>query len=219
MPEKIELDLDAIEAAAKAATPQDFDSAQVASSEDGWIECQTCGGEGSVELTADYLNYDGQALGVQFYGIGEPHVHAEAHYRAARPAVVLAMVEEIRSLRQQLEQQVNDRQRYALVPRSMLLSKEVIGVINFHCGDTDQEEGGQFGQYTDGRLWVGYVLDDDGNKVHGLHIATDEYQEEGSTTLIEFPEPGARPEQEQCGACSECTNGCQVDKDSPEVQP
>lgn len=102
MPETIELDLDAIEAAAKAATPQDFDSAQVASSEDGWIECQTCGGEGSVELTADYLNYDGQALGVQFYGIGEPHIHAEAHYRAARPAVVLAMVEEIRSLRRAL---------------------------------------------------------------------------------------------------------------------
>ncbi|WP_409320093.1 hypothetical protein [Pseudomonas putida] len=102
MPEKIELDLDAIEAAAKAATPQDFDSAQVASSEDGWIECQTCGGEGSVELTADYLNYDGQALRVQFYGIGEPRVHAEAHYRAARPAVVLAMVEEIRKLRHDL---------------------------------------------------------------------------------------------------------------------
>lgn len=105
MSEKIELDLDVIEAAAKAATPQDLDSAQVASSEDGWIECQACGGEGSVELTADYLNYDGQALGVQFYGIGEPHVHAEAHYRAARPSVVLAMVEEIRSLRQQVEQE------------------------------------------------------------------------------------------------------------------
>lgn len=105
MPEKIELDLDAIEAAAKAATPQDFVSAQVGVAEEGWMECPGCGGEGSVELTADYLNYDGVALGVQFYGIGEPHVHAEAYYRAARPAVVLAMVEEIRNLRQQLEQQ------------------------------------------------------------------------------------------------------------------
>lgn len=105
MPEVIELDLDAIEAAAKAATPQDFDSAQVANTEEGWIECQTCGGEGSVELTADYLNYDGQALGVQFYGIGDPHVNAEAFYRAARPGVVLAMIEEIHSLRQQVEQQ------------------------------------------------------------------------------------------------------------------
>ncbi|UVL59258.1 hypothetical protein LOY54_14445 [Pseudomonas sp. B21-032] len=102
MPEKIELDLDAIEAAAKAATPQDFVSAQVGGAEEGWMECPGCGGEGSVELTADYLNYDGQALGVQFYGIGDPHVHAEAHYRQARPAVVVAMVEEIRNLRRAL---------------------------------------------------------------------------------------------------------------------
>ena len=76
---------------------------------------------------------------------------------------------------------------FALVPKEMLLSKEVIGVINFHCGDTAEEEGGQFGQYTDGRLWVGNVTDDDGNQVHGLHIMTDEYPEEGSTTLVEFP--------------------------------
>ncbi|MCQ1993678.1 hypothetical protein NNX13_28140 [Pseudomonas sp. Eb3] len=102
MSEKIVLDLDAIEAAAKAATPQDFDSAQIADAEEGWMECPGCGGEGSVELTADYLNYDGVALGVQFYGIGEPHVHAEAHYREARPAVVVAMVEEIRNLRRAL---------------------------------------------------------------------------------------------------------------------
>lgn len=118
----------------------------------------------------------------------------------------------------QLEQQPRVPDGFALVPQSMLLSKEVIGVINFHCGDTDQEEGGQFGQYTDGRLWVGYVLDDDGNKVHGLHLATDEYPEEGSTTLIEFPEPGAQPEPEQCGACAGCASGCQVDKDSPKAE-
>lgn len=111
----------------------------------------------------------------------------------------------------QLEQQPRVPQGYALVPQSMLLSKEVIGVINFHCGDTDQEEGGQFGQYTDGRLWVGYVLDDDGNKVHGLHIATDEYPEEGSTTLVEFPELGAHQQPNQCG-------DCQVDKDGPKAE-
>lgn len=117
----------------------------------------------------------------------------------------------------QLEQQPRVPDGFALVPQSMLLSKEVIGVINFHCGDTDQEEGGQFGQYTDGRLWVGYVLDDDGRKVHGLHIATDEYPEEGSTTLIEFPEPGAEQKPKECGACGGCTNGCHVDKDSPKA--
>lgn len=139
MSKNIELDLEAIEAAAKAATPQDFVSAQVSGAAEGWMECPGCGGEGSVELTADYLNYDGVALGVQFYGIGEPHVNAEAHYRAARPEVVLAMVDEIRRLRQQLEQSVRAPQGYALVPKSMLLSKDVIGIINFHCGDTDQE--------------------------------------------------------------------------------
>jgi|GEM_PF-3728212 len=80
---------------------------------------------------------------------------------------------------------------FALVPKEMLLSKEVIGVINFHCGDTAGEEGGQFGRYTDGRLWVGNVTDDDGNQVHGLHIMTDEYPEEGSTTLVEFPPPSS----------------------------
>jgi len=76
---------------------------------------------------------------------------------------------------------------FALVPKEMLLSKEVIGAINFHCGDSDKKEGGQFGTYTDGRLWIGSVRDDEGNEVHGLHLMTEEYPEEGSTTLVEFP--------------------------------
>lgn len=85
------LDLDAIEAAARAATPQDFDSAEDKST-GGWVECPACGGEGSVEVIADYLNYDNEALGVQFYGVGNAHVNAEAFYRAVNPAVVLALV-------------------------------------------------------------------------------------------------------------------------------
>ncbi|MDU8429159.1 hypothetical protein RYA99_12230 [Pseudomonas syringae pv. actinidifoliorum] len=40
---------------------------------------------------------------------------------------------------------------YTLVPARILLDKNVIGVINFHCGDGD----GQFGDYVDGELWVG----------------------------------------------------------------
>lgn len=43
------------------------------------------------------------ALGVQFYGIGEPHVHAEAYYRAARPDVVLALIADVRALRADAE--------------------------------------------------------------------------------------------------------------------
>lgn len=69
-----------------------------------------------------------------------------------------------------------------LVPASMLLDKETIGAINFHCGDG----GDNFGEHSDGLLWIGTVTDDDGKEVYGLHLATAEYPEEGSTTLVEF---------------------------------
>lgn len=78
--------------------------------------------------------------------------------------------------------------KFEMVPASMLLDKNVISAINFHCGDDDGDEG-QFGKYSDGLLWVGTVTDDDGKKIHGLHLATAEYPEEGSTTLVEFDAP------------------------------
>lgn len=81
---------------ALAATPQNFDSAQQ-KTEDGWIECPHCSGEGSVELTADYLNYDGAAIGVQFYGIGIEHGAAEAYYRAAKPGTIIDLIAHIDS--------------------------------------------------------------------------------------------------------------------------
>jgi len=70
----------------------------------------------------------------------------------------------------------------------MLLDKEKIEAINFHCGDGDGDDS-QFGEYSDGLLWIGAVTDDDGKEVYGLHLATAEYPEEGSTTLVEFEEP------------------------------
>lgn len=36
-----------------------------------YVECPLCGGEGEVEQDAHYNNFDGVALGVQFYGIGK----------------------------------------------------------------------------------------------------------------------------------------------------
>lgn len=83
-------ELDKLEALAKAATPQNFDSAQITNQ--GCIECPSCDGSGEVELTADYCNYDGRALGVQFYGIGPEHRAAEAFYRAANPAAILELI-------------------------------------------------------------------------------------------------------------------------------
>lgn len=78
---------------AYAATPQNFDSAEE-KAENGYIECPHCGGSGEVELEADYCNYDGAAIGVQFYGIGHEFCAAEAFYRAANPAAVLALIAE-----------------------------------------------------------------------------------------------------------------------------
>ncbi|GAA5785674.1 phage protein NinX family protein [Chitiniphilus shinanonensis] len=80
---------------AEAATPQDFDSAAARPDADGQIECPICYGEGYLELEGDYCNYDGHALGVQFYGIGKHHGAAEAYYRAARPATVLALLDQL----------------------------------------------------------------------------------------------------------------------------
>jgi hypothetical protein len=89
--------IEALKAAALAATPQDIDGAQrIDRYEDGsHILCPACGGEGYVELNADFCNYDGEAMGVQFYGIGNAHVLAEAYFRAAKPATVLALIERL----------------------------------------------------------------------------------------------------------------------------
>lgn len=58
--------------AAQAAAPQNLVSAESSDQYDegSHIECPVCGGEGSVQREAEYLNYDGTAIGVQFYGIG-----------------------------------------------------------------------------------------------------------------------------------------------------
>ena len=93
MTDRHELNLDEIEAAARACTPLDLDSAQDhRADDDGWIECPHCGGEGIIELEGGYCNFDGKALGVQFYGIGHEFGAAERFIRAANPAVVLELV-------------------------------------------------------------------------------------------------------------------------------
>lgn len=71
---------------------------------------------------------------------------------------------------------------YVLVPQEMHLPSETMEGICFHCGDGNH----QFGEFTDGTLFVGEVDYGDGNKVHGLHIATADYPEEGCTTICEF---------------------------------
>jgi hypothetical protein len=89
--------IEALKAAALAATPQNIDSAQrIERYEDGsFISCPACGGEGNVELNSDFCNYDGEALGVQFYGIGNAHKLAEDYFRMVKPATALALIERL----------------------------------------------------------------------------------------------------------------------------
>ncbi|MDU2018648.1 MAG: hypothetical protein E6736_00095 [Leclercia adecarboxylata] len=71
---------------------------------------------------------------------------------------------------------------YTLVPQQMILSAAAMEAICFHCGDG----GFAFGEFTDGVLFVGAIDDSDGQKIHGLHISTVDYPEEGCATLCEF---------------------------------
>ena len=60
----------------------------------GSVECPMCGGHGEVEQDGHYNNFDGVALGVQFYGIGK---HFGAHetlwrwFTANRQAILTAL--------------------------------------------------------------------------------------------------------------------------------
>jgi len=85
----------ALREAAQKATALNLDTAQVKRGNDGYLECPCCEGAGYVEEENDFCNIDGVALGVQFYGIGEHHGLAESYLRAANPATVLALLDEL----------------------------------------------------------------------------------------------------------------------------
>ncbi|MGQ3940967.1 ead/Ea22-like family protein [Enterobacter hormaechei] len=92
------IDKQALRVAAEKATALNLDTAQEARQEDDeCIECPACGGDGYMEVQRDYCNIDGVAMGVLFYGIGEHHGLAEAFFRAANPATVLALLDELES--------------------------------------------------------------------------------------------------------------------------
>lgn len=72
---------------------------------------------------------------------------------------------------------------YALVPQQIFLDSSDIESICSQCGD-GHESG--YGDFTDGLLWVGNIQRDDGSVVHGLHISSADYSEEGGVTVCEF---------------------------------
>ncbi|MDV1293552.1 hypothetical protein RZP91_03205 [Citrobacter freundii] len=72
---------------------------------------------------------------------------------------------------------------YVLVPQQIFLDPSDIESICSQCGD-GHESG--YGDFTDGLLWVGNIQRDDGSIVHGLHISSADYTEEGGVTVCEF---------------------------------
>lgn len=73
--------LDKLEALLALASPQALETAEIVRRDDEYLDCPCCDGEGSVD-GATYLNYDGFAVGVQFFGVGEQFVHNEEAFRA-----------------------------------------------------------------------------------------------------------------------------------------
>lgn len=72
---------------------------------------------------------------------------------------------------------------YAIVPQQIFLDPSDIEPICSQCGD-GHESG--YGYFTDGLLWVGNIQRDDGSIIHGLHISSADYSEEGGVTVCEF---------------------------------
>jgi hypothetical protein len=72
---------------------------------------------------------------------------------------------------------------YVIVPQQIFLDPSDIESICSQCGD-GHESG--YGDFTDGMLWVGNIQRDDGSIVHGLHISSADYAEEGGVTVCEF---------------------------------
>ena len=72
-----------------------LDSAEEVVTQSGrMIECPACCGEGYASAENDYCNFDNHAIGVEFYGIGPEFGLAEAYFRKASPATILALLAE-----------------------------------------------------------------------------------------------------------------------------
>ncbi len=83
-------DLARLQEIAEKATPGDLDTAEHHDVNED-MDCPLCGGEGLVPGST-FTNYDGHAVGVQFFGVGEQFGLNEAFHRAFTPAVALSLL-------------------------------------------------------------------------------------------------------------------------------
>ena len=80
---------------------------------------------------------------------------------------------------------------WVMVPQQIFLDASDIESICSQCGDGHKRG---YGDFTDGLLWVGDIRRDDGTIMHGLHISSSDYTEEGGLTLAEFAAPAQESE-------------------------
>jgi len=117
-------------------------------------------------------------------------VAALGYFEGCKDEYDSASLRDVLALRAKIaQQQVPDG--WKLVPERMHLDSSVIETIQAHCGDGQEDAG--FGPYSDGVLWIGECEEEDGSKTYGLHIATADYPEEGSSTLVEFAAAPSAP--------------------------
>lgn len=100
-------DIEAIREAALACTPGDLDTVpnpptEYGGKEEDYHECPQCGGEGAVDGVT-YCNFDGVAMGVQFFGIGDEHVRYERFFRAANPPAILSLLQALTEAQERAE--------------------------------------------------------------------------------------------------------------------
>ena len=76
--------IDKLEALLALASPQALETAakrEETPSLNEYLDCPFCDGEGSVDGVT-LTNYDGEAVGIQFFGVGDQFVHNETAFRA-----------------------------------------------------------------------------------------------------------------------------------------
>jgi len=79
-----------LRAALEGVTPGDLDTSDHIGR--GNYNCPCCEGEGAVEGKT-FTNFDGFAVGVQFFGVGDEFAKYEAFFRAANPQTVRVLLD------------------------------------------------------------------------------------------------------------------------------
>jgi hypothetical protein len=116
-----------LRAALEGVTPGDLDTSDHIGN--GNYNCPCCEGEGAVEGKT-FTNFDGFAVGVQFFGVGDEFAKYEAFFRAANPQTVTVLLDT-------LERQAGEIERL----REALRQLKENAVLARGCGLKDDEDG------------------------------------------------------------------------------